>query len=165
MITSNKKIFELLKHDSPFFISSIIYSIAISVFSLAIPLIVQALVNSVTFVIVKWPIGLLSLILFGVLILTGLLFLIQFYVVEKFQEHFYSRITGNLGIKLLNIDLSKKYHINVSEKVNYYFEVMTIQKSILELFVRGFPSFIQVLSGLFYSQFITLIFLFLICYF
>ena len=58
----------ILQPESSFYIISIIYGIGVSILSLAIPISVQSLVNTVTFSVLMQPLVVLSVVLLSLLL-------------------------------------------------------------------------------------------------
>ncbi|MDA8793697.1 ABC transporter transmembrane domain-containing protein, partial [Bacteriovoracaceae bacterium] len=137
-----------LKPEASFYLTSVVYGIGVSILSLAIPISVQALVNTVSFGVLTQPIIILSFILLGLLILSGVLNAFQVYVIELFQRHFYTRVSTDITLKLLYStpkELSKKNGVDL---VNRYFDVMTVQKKIAILLTGGITIVLQTIVGL-----------------
>lgn len=149
---SYKEIFSKLKlilsPETPFYVVSIIYGIGISILTLAIPISVQSLVNTVSFGILIQPLIILSIILLALLIFSGILKALQTYIVEIFQRHFYARTTLGLSHQILSSDYAEFRKGNPVSLVNRYFEVMTVQKSLTKLLVDGVSIVLQSIVGL-----------------
>ena len=85
---------KILQRESSLFWTSIIYGVSISFLSLAVPLSVQFLINSVSFTVIMQPAIVLGLVLLVLLIFWGALSALQFFVTEIFQCRFFARITS-----------------------------------------------------------------------
>ena len=75
----------ILKPETPFYAVSIIYGIGISILTLAVPISVQSLVNTVSFGILIQPLVILSIVLLSLLIFSGVLKALQS---KSFREGF-----------------------------------------------------------------------------
>ncbi|PIP90339.1 MAG: hypothetical protein COW01_02720 [Bdellovibrionales bacterium CG12_big_fil_rev_8_21_14_0_65_38_15] len=139
---------ETLSPEKKYYIHAALFGISAGILSLVIPLSAQALINSVTFLIVKWPLGVLTVLLFCLLFFSGLFYILQQIVTEKFQQRFYTRISSSIGFKLNNIDTTQVKDKNIVELINRYFDVMTIQKSVVIILTQGFTLALQTISGL-----------------
>ena len=148
-----KKMYALLAPESSFYVISIIYGIGVGVLSLAIPISVQSLVNTVTFGILTQPLVAIAILLLGLLIFSGVLHALQVYIIELFQRHFYARVSTDISQKILNSDYSFVRENNGTELVNRYFDIMTIQKSVSSLLVGGISIVLQTIVGLFLLAF------------
>jgi putative ABC transport system ATP-binding protein len=101
------KISLILRPELSFYFSSIIYGVGVSVLTLAVPISVQALVNTVTFGFLIQPLIVLSVVLLALLLFSSVLNALQTYMIELFQRHFYVRTTSDIAIKLMNSVESK----------------------------------------------------------
>lgn len=138
----------ILGKDLKFIYLAILYSVLISVFTLAVPISVQLLINSVAFVTLAQPIIILGLVLFILLIFAGILNIFQTYLVEIFQRKFFARMSAEIAMQISKSDHSKIQESNQTELVNRFFDVTTVQK-IVPKFVTDTSSLIlQVIFGL-----------------
>ncbi len=163
--TSNKKLYKpfsndisqseflpfltkILAADKPLFLVMMIYGVAISILSLAAPISVQLLINSVAFTAMLQPILVLGTILLLLVSLYGLVSVLQFYITEIFQRRFFARMSCEVGMSLLNAEHRTFEEANQTEMVNRFFETIGIQKNIPALFSKTFTIFLQSLAGL-----------------
>lgn len=143
-----KKIIFILKPETSFFVVSIIYGLVASLLTLAIPISVQSLVNTVSFGVLIQPIIVLSLLLLSLLIVSGTLNALQIYIIELFQRRFYARIITEVSQKILKSNVKDLERKNGVELINRYFDLMTIQKSATTLVSGGIAVILQTLAGL-----------------
>jgi multidrug resistance efflux pump len=135
----------ILKPESPFFWMSIVYVLAISFLSLAVPLSVQFLINSVSFTAMLQPMVVLGLVLLILLTFWAVLNALQFFITEIFQRHFFARIASEVTILLLK---SKEQNPKNIPTVNHFFETITIQKTIPKFLTKTSYTILQGLIGL-----------------
>lgn len=147
--TGNIKILPFLKKilftESSFFWMCAVYGLAISFLSLAVPLSVQFLINSVSFTALIRPTFVLGSVLLILLIFWAALNALQFFVTEIFQSRFFARITSEVTILLLK---SKEQNPEKREMVNRFFETITIQKTIPKFLTKTFATILQGAVGL-----------------
>ena len=143
-----KQMVKLLAPESSFYIIALIYSLGVGVLTLAIPISVQSLVNTVTFGVLNQPLVVISIILLGLLSFSGVLHALQTFTIELFQRHFYARVSTDMATKILNSDYSFIRKKNGAELVNRYFDIMTVQKSGSSLLIGGVAVVIQTIVGL-----------------
>lgn len=148
----NKNIFEktifILSKEKTFFYISVAYGVAISILSLGVPIAVQSLVNTVTFGAYLQPLVIISIGLLLVLLFSGFFKGLQTYTIEMFQRHFYARTVTEITEKLVKADISEMRSINGTERVNRYFEIMTIQKKTTGLVTDFVSVLLQTVVGL-----------------
>ncbi|MGD9681252.1 MAG: peptidase domain-containing ABC transporter [Candidatus Obscuribacterales bacterium] len=90
----------------------------------------------------------LTLLLFGGLLITGILRVLKLVLVEKIQQQTFAEVALTLGRKIPRIEhaiLSDEY---MPELVNRFFDVMTIQKSWAKILLDVPSAILQILIGL-----------------
>lgn len=138
----------VLADEKPIFIVAAIYGAVISFLSLAAPISVQLLINSVAFTAMLQPILVLGTILFLLVLFYGLVSVLQFYVMEIFQRRFFARMSCEVGLSLLDAKHETFEEANQTEMVNRFFETVSIQKTIPKLFSKTFTVILQSIAGL-----------------
>jgi ABC-type multidrug transport system fused ATPase/permease subunit len=127
----------LLREDRGFVWLAVVYSVALSLLSLAVPLCVQTLVNSVANIAVFRPVIILGIVLFVLLAASGILVGLQVYLMEIFERRFFCRVTADIVMRTIYGRHDYFEGINREELFNRYFEVMNIQKNVPRLLVGG----------------------------
>ncbi|HMV41661.1 MAG TPA: ABC transporter ATP-binding protein [Leptospiraceae bacterium] len=125
-----------------------IYSVAIGLFSLIIPMAVQSLVNILNFGTLFQPVLILTLIVIIALGFVGYLNVLQAYVAELIQQRLFLRLAANVVTLLPRVNYAsmKKYY--GSEIPNYFLDISIIQKSATILLTSGLGIFLQTIIGL-----------------
>jgi ABC-type bacteriocin/lantibiotic exporter with double-glycine peptidase domain len=116
--------------------------------ALATPIAVQALVNTIAFGVLIQPLVVLMLVLFGCLALNSVLNGLQIFVVEMIQRRLFVRLVSQISATLMEGRLDHPLFKKGSDLANYYFEVMTIQKTWSNLLLDGLSYGLQTLIGL-----------------
>lgn len=124
----------------------IIYSICISVLTLATPISVQTLVSTFTFGPFFQPIFILSVLLLGILAILVLITALQYLMVEYLQRRMYAKVTASIGRAYFFAKGLQDESIN--RKGNRYFDVISMQKSIAFLVTDGVAVSLQTFLGL-----------------
>ncbi len=139
--------FDILRPEANFYWLSIIYGIGISLLSLATPISVQMLINTVANTALATPLVVLSLTLFGLLMVSGLLYALRIHLMELFSRRFYARLVAE--ISLLSVYAKNPFFGDArkSSLFNRYFDVVNVEKAIPILFVGGFTVVLQVFVG------------------
>ncbi len=150
---------KILAKDSYFIKIAAIYGVVISLLSLAIPLSVQLLINSVSYTAMMQPVIFLGITLFLFLGFWAFLNATRFYVTEIFQRKFFSRMAAEVGLSLLNAEYKTFEESNQTEMVNRFFEAINIQKTIPKLLTKTFAVILQAFAGLLLVTFYHPIFL------
>lgn len=143
-----RRAMELLRAEHSNLVTAIIYSVAVGLLSLVLPVSIQALVNSVAFGSVLQPILVLTLIVAGALIASAVLYLLRTAVLERMQRRIFVHHTSNVLDRLLRVRAAALDQHHAPELVNRFLDVVTVQKSSSDLVVDGLTVGMQMLAGL-----------------
>ncbi|BDC49522.1 ABC transporter [Bryobacterales bacterium F-183] len=139
---------DLLRLERSNLIVAIMYSLAIGILSLALPLATQTLVNTVAFGSLLQPIAVLSILLFAFLLFSAILQALRYYVVEILQRRIFVRSASDAADRLLRARSSSFDGTHPPELVNRFLEVVTVQKSAATLLVEGLTIMMQTVIGM-----------------
>jgi ABC-type bacteriocin/lantibiotic exporter with double-glycine peptidase domain len=126
----------------------VIYSIAIGLLSLVIPIAVQALVSTVAFGTVLQPLVVLTAVVLVVLIFVGILQAMRTYMVEIMQRRLFARISAQVMHKLLRVRKDAFDAAHGPELVNRFFDIITVQKAAALLLIDGLALVTSTLIGM-----------------
>ncbi len=142
-----RRFFEILKPEANFYWLSVVYGIGISLLSLATPISVQMLINTVANTALTAPLIVLSGSLFGLLILFGLLNALRLHLMELFARRFYARMVAE--ISLISVYAQNPFFGDTKSSAlfNRYFDVINVQIALPVLFIGGFTVVLQVAVG------------------
>lgn len=140
-----------------------------SILGVATPLAVQALVNNITMGGVMQPLVVISIILFCLLVLSGLLYVLELYLVEFIQRRLFVDTAMHVAHKTQGALISIYDKTNPVELVNRFFDIITVQKTTASLLTTGLIAMIQVVIGsiflIFYSFYFSIIVLMVLLFF
>lgn len=129
--------------------------------NIATPVAVQALVNIVTMGGVLQPLFVVSLILFALLVLSGMLYVYETYLVELIQRRIFIRTAVSAAKNTQGIQATLYDSENPVELMNRFFDISTVQKSAATLLTVGLTASLQGLIGslilIFYSLYFAII--------
>lgn len=168
MLEKIKPLLRILGEHREFYPIIAVYSVCISVLTLATPISVQSLINTFSFGPYLQPLFILSLMLLSLLVILGLLKSLQYLVVEYLQRRLYAKVTSTLArAYIIDSNLEEK---RLQEKANRYFDVVLVQKTLAYLVTDGIAVALQtffglVLIGLYHPYFIIFGFMILISLF
>lgn len=137
----------------------VVYAIVLGALSLAVPIAVQVLVNTIAFGSLLQPLVILAALLFGVLAFTGLVQVIQWYGVELLERRIFVRVAEDFSRRLPVVSYDTHRSVDVREKANRFFEVVNMQKTAGKLLLDGLGLGLQTLVGLLLLAFYHPIFL------
>jgi putative ABC transport system ATP-binding protein len=145
----------------------ITYGIGIGVLSLATPVAVQALVNTIAFGALFQPLLVLTLVLLVLLGFSNALVALQFYVVEMLQRRMFVRLFGETAARLQQTLYAVQNEYHLPELTNRFFDVVTLQKTASVLLLETLGYVLQTLIGMlllaFYHPLLLAFDLFFIC--
>ena len=145
--SAQKFIQSLITPEGDFIKIAIAYGIAISLLTLAVPIAVQTLINTVVNIASVSAVITLSIILFVTLGLSGLFGALRTHIMERFERHIYSRLTAEISVRTLMADHEYFEGRRNTDITNRYFDIGTFQKNIPPLFIDGFALLLQMLVG------------------
>lgn len=126
----------------------VVYALVVGALTLTTPVAVQALVNTVAFGSVLQPLLVLTLLLFGGLAFSGLLSLLEAYVVEVLQRRVFVRVAEDFGRRLPSLRMESLDELHGPQLANRFFEVVAIQKSMAALLLDGLALTLQTAIGM-----------------
>ncbi len=125
-----------------------IYTIFSGLLALAVPLAAQILVNTVAANVLIQPVVVLTILVFGGMLLSGTLQLLKLVVVERLQQRVFARVSLIVAERLLRVRSSAIYGEFAPELANRFFDVLTVQKSLAKLLLDGLTVSLQAIVGL-----------------
>jgi putative ABC transport system ATP-binding protein len=149
----------IIQQDSSFLRVAIVYGLGISLLTLAVPISVQMLINSVANTASINAVTVLSLVLFGLLVISGVLVAFQGYALELFERRFYARMVSEFTLRSIYADHNVFKNMNRYELINRYFDIMSVQKVLPSLVTGMFSLILQMMVGLILVSFYHLWFL------
>lgn len=138
---------ELIAPESGYFKAAIVYGIAVSLLTLAVPIAVQTLVNTVANIASTRAVLILAGLLLLMLVLSGTLNALRTHVMEIYERKIYARLTSEISLKAILAPHSVFEGRKNSTITQRYFEIMTLQKNIPSLLIDGFALLLQLLVG------------------
>lgn len=137
----------VLAPDRAFFWQAVVFSIAISVLTLAVPLSVQILIGSVANTALLRPVVVLALVLFALLAMYGLLTGVQAHLMDVFERRLFARITQEIALRSIHARYADVESVNREELANRFFEIITIQRNVPTLVINGSVIALQAVVG------------------
>ncbi len=142
------RLWRLIRLEWSDVVTVFIFSIVLSLLSLASPLAVEALVNTVAWGRYVQPIIVLSLILLTFLLFSAFLNAVVACVVEVLQRRIFVNLVDDLAFRVPRVEQTAWDGSYPPELMNRFFDVITVQKAVSKLLVDGFSVVIQTLVGL-----------------
>lgn len=136
-----------------FFWLSIVYGLGISLLSLATPISVQLLINSIANTALPTPLFTLSALLLFLLLISGLLGVMRTYMMELFRRRFMARLVADITLRAINAANPFFADNRRIDLFNRYFEMINIQKTVPSLLIGGFTIVLQAAVGITVTSF------------
>ena len=124
------------------------YATLVGLFSLTLPLGVQAIIGLVSGGLLLQPVVLLIAFVVAGTLATGVLQVLQLAAVESIQQRIFARIALEFSIRVPRVNLEQAWREDLPERMNRFFEVVTIQKSLGKLLTGTTTALLQVVFGL-----------------
>jgi putative ABC transport system ATP-binding protein len=125
-----------------------IFAAVISLLSLATPLAVESLVNTIAFGRLLQPLIVLSTLLLVFLGFAAVLRALQSWVAEIIQRRIFVRVVSDLAWRLPRAKYEEYDQTHGPELLNRFFDVMTVQKAAAGLVLDGIAIVLQVFIGM-----------------
>jgi putative ABC transport system ATP-binding protein len=142
------RVVRLLHGESHDIAVILLYALAVGLCSLAIPVGVQSVVNSVTFGVVLQPLVVITCLVGGVLLFSGVLRILQLVVVEVLQRRLVVRLSLTLAERIPHVAFEQFRTKFGPEYVLRFLETFSAQKNVSSLLLDGIALFFQVTVGL-----------------
>lgn len=137
----------VLAPERAFYGLVVVYGLSISLLTLATPIAVQVLINTVAYTGLTSPLVILSLTLLALLLAAGLLNALRVHLMEIFGRRFYARLTSEIALKTIYARNPFFADDGRDPLFNRYFDIFTVQKNVPVLFIGGFTAVLQVVVG------------------
>ena len=128
----------ILGPERNYYVIALVYGVGISVLSLALPISVQMLVNTVAHTGLTTPLVVLTLTLFVLLFAAGLLNALRIHLMDMFQRRFYARMVAEIALRSIYAINPFFQDYNKGTLFNRYFDILIVQKTVPNLLLGGF---------------------------
>lgn len=125
-----------------------IFASAVAVLSLATPIAVETLVNTVAFGVLMWPVIVIAGVLMICLALAAAIKAMQIFVIECIQRRLFVRVLADYSQRLPNLSINNFDTRYGPELVNRFFDIITLQKSLSMLLLDGLAMIVATFVGM-----------------
>lgn len=126
----------------------VVYSLAIGLVSLVLPVATQAMVNTIAFGTLVQPLVALTILVFIALMFNTVMNAYRLWVVEVMQRRIFVRIAGDSTMRLVEVRPEAFDRFHGPELVNRFLDVVTVQKAASTLLIDGLSVVFQTLIGM-----------------
>lgn len=152
MVDSTRKtrlqLWNLVAPDAGFVRVMLVYGIAISLLTLALPIAVQTLINTIANIGAFRAVVILALVLFLLLSLSGALIALRMWATEIYQRRVYARLAGEMSLKVILAPYTFFEGRQNAGLVQRYFDIMILQKNMPTLVVDAFSVLLHAVVGM-----------------
>jgi len=127
----------LLRLERADVLTLLAFALGVGLLSIVVPAAIEALVNTVAFGVLLWPVVVLSLVMFAFLALAAVLRALQTLVAECLQRRLFVRTADAFADRFARAEIEAFDGRNPTDIVNRFFEVSAAQKAIATLLVDG----------------------------
>ncbi len=143
-----RRFWRMMRPESRDLWNVFVFSLFVGALSLATPLAVEAVVNTIAFGRYLQPLVVLSVMVFVFLVFRGALGILLTVVVEIMQRRLFVRTVDELAQRLIRVPFGYfKTHYG-PELLNRFFDVMTVQKVLSKLLLETLMLILQTVIGL-----------------
>jgi putative ABC transport system ATP-binding protein len=144
---------EIVGPDVAYVRLGIVYTLAISLMSLATPISVQLLINSVAYIGLPAPLWTLSGVLLLLLLLVAALSALRVYLMAAFERRVFSRVVAEITIRAVHAQNPFFGDASRGDLFNRYFDLTVVQKAVPGLVIGAFTIVLQAMVGLTVTSF------------
>ena len=144
---------EIVGPDMAYVRLAMVYGVAISLLSLATPISVQLLINSVANIALPAPLWTLSGLLLGLLLLVASLSAMRFWMMALFERSLVARVVAEITVRAVHAQNPFFADQNRTALFNRYFDLVIVQKAVPSLAIGGFTIILQSAVGLVVTSF------------
>ncbi len=144
---------EIVAPDTPYLRLAMVYGVAISLLSLATPISVQLLINSVANTALPAPLWTLAGLLLVLLLFVAGLSAMRFWVMALFERRFFARVVAEITERAVHAQNPFFADQNRGDLFNRYFDLVVVQKAVPSLVIGAFTIILQSAVGLVVTSF------------
>ncbi len=138
----------LLEPERRDIVAVVVFTVAVAVLSLATPIAVELLVNTVAFGVMLWPVVVIAGVLMTCLGLAAAIRAMQVYVIECVQRRLFVRVVADYAHRLPRLQLEAFDRRYGPELTNRFFDVLNLQKSLAVLLLDGVAIVVTAVVGM-----------------
>jgi putative ABC transport system ATP-binding protein len=143
-----RRLWALLQPERTDILILVVFSLVAGLLTLATPIAVESLVNTVAFGRLLQPLVVLTLVLLAFLVFSAAIRVLQTYVVEIIQCRLFARVTADLAFRLPRVRMESLDGQYMPELVNRFFDVVTVQKVAAKLLLDGLLLVLSTVVGM-----------------
>lgn len=144
---------EIVGPDIAYVKLGLVYTLAIGLMSLATPISVQLLINSVANIALPAPLWTLSGVLLSLLLIVAALSALRVYLMAAFERRVFARVVAEITIRAVHAQNPFFGDASRGDLFNRYFDLTVVQKAVPGLVIGAFTILLQGMVGLTVTSF------------
>ena len=144
---------EVVGPDAAYVRLAMVYGVAISLLSLATPISVQLLINSVANTALAAPLWTLAGLLFALLLMVAALSACRVLVMAAFERRFFARVVAEVTVRAVHAQNPFFADASRGDLFNRFFDLVVVQKAVPSLVIGAFTIVLQSAVGLVVTSF------------
>lgn len=144
---------EIVGPDKGYVNVGVVYTLAITLLSLATPISVQLLINSVARTALVAPLWILSGVLLVLLLLVACLSALRLYLLTMFERRIFARVVAEVTVRAVHAQNPFFLDESRGSLFNRYFDMIVVQKAVPSLVIGAFTIILQGAVGLVVTSF------------
>ncbi|WP_375196140.1 ABC transporter ATP-binding protein [Sphingobium sp.] len=144
---------EIVGPDKGYVNVGIVYTLAITLLSLATPISVQLLINSVARTALVAPLWILSGVMLVLLLMVACLSALRLYLLTMFERRLFARVVAEVTVRAVHAQNPFFADESRGSLFNRYFDMVVVQKSVPSLVIGAFTIILQGAVGLVVTSF------------
>ncbi len=144
---------EIVGPDRSYVNVGIVYTMAISLLSLATPISVQLLINSVARTALVTPLWIMSVVLLALLLVVAGLSALRIYLLAIFERRIFARVVAEITVRAVHAQNPFFIDDSRGSLFNRFFDMVVIQKAVPSLVIGAFTIVLQGAVGLMVTSF------------
>lgn len=144
---------EIVGPDKGYVNVGIVYTLAITLLSLATPISIQLLINSVARTALVAPLWILSGVLLVLLLLVAGLSALRIYLLAMFERRIFARVVAEVTVRAVHAQNPFFADQSRGSLFNRYFDMVMVQKAVPSLVIGAFTIVLQAAVGLIVTSF------------
>ncbi len=138
----------LVRPESGFYNVCLTYGCAVTLLSLAVPVAVQMVINTVANTALQLSLIVVCGLVVSMLTIASTLYALQIYSMELFCRKFFARTIAELSVLMVDVFRKAQSSIDSHEVIKRFYEIMFVQKVMPNLIISGFSLILQMIVGL-----------------
>ncbi|WP_347303009.1 ABC transporter transmembrane domain-containing protein [Croceibacterium sp. TMG7-5b_MA50] len=144
---------EIVGPDSAYIRLGLIYTVGISLLSLATPISVQLLINSVAQTAMPAPLWALSGVLLLLLLIVVAISSLRVWIMALFERRLFARVVAEVTVRAVHAQNPFFADSKRGDLFNRYFDLVVVQKAVPSLVIGAFTIVLQAIVGLVITSF------------